>query len=181
VTLQPPAWVADAVFYQIFPDRFAASEWVVKPGSLEAWDSPPTVSGFKGGDLLGVVERLDYLVEFGVTAIYFNPIFQSASNHRYHTYDYLAVEATAAAYVREGRDSSEASIVVAINAGEEPASLRLRLPEFEGRRLTSVRWAGWPADSSTASGAGSGDRVIGGGVDVTIPARDALVLEVEPA
>lgn len=92
MTLQPPAWVADAVFYQIFPDRFAASERVVKPGPLEAWDSPPTVSGFKGGDLLGVVEHLDYLVDLGVTAIYFNPIFQSASNHRYHTYDYLTVD-----------------------------------------------------------------------------------------
>jgi cyclomaltodextrinase len=92
VTLQPPAWVADAVFYQIFPDRFGASERVVKPGPLEPWDSPPTVSGFKGGDLLGVVEHLDYLVELGITAIYFNPIFQSASNHRYHTYDYLAVD-----------------------------------------------------------------------------------------
>ena len=55
MTLHPPAWVADAVFYQIFPHRFASSERVVKPGSLDTWDRPPTVSGFKGGDLLGVV------------------------------------------------------------------------------------------------------------------------------
>ncbi len=90
--IETPARVRDASFYQIFPDRFAASARVPKPGPLEPWDSPPTVHGFKGGDLLGVVERLDHLQRLGVTAIYFNPIFQSASNHRYHTYDYLAVD-----------------------------------------------------------------------------------------
>jgi glycosidase len=92
VPVETPAWVRDAVFYQIFPDRFAASSRVPKPGHLEPWDSPPTVHGFKGGDLLGVVEHLDYLQALGITAVYFNPIFQSASNHRYHTYDYLAVD-----------------------------------------------------------------------------------------
>ena len=90
--IDTPDWVRDAVFYQIFPDRFAKSARVPKPGPLEAWDTPPTVHGFKGGDLLGVVEHLDYLVDLGITALYFNPIFQSASNHRYHTYDYLAVD-----------------------------------------------------------------------------------------
>jgi neopullulanase len=92
VPIVTPDWVRDAVFYQIFPDRFAKSERVPKSGHLEAWESPPTVHGFKGGDLLGVVEHLDYLAELGITALYFNPIFQSASNHRYHTYDYLAVD-----------------------------------------------------------------------------------------
>ena len=90
--IETPDWVRDAVFYQIFPDRFARSERVHKPGPLEPWDTPPTAHGFKGGDLLGVVEHLDYLQELGITALYFNPIFQSASNHRYHTYDYLAVD-----------------------------------------------------------------------------------------
>ena len=87
-----PAWVRDAVFYQIFPDRFAASDRVHKPGTLEAWDSPPTAHGFKGGDLLGIAEHLGYLEDLGVNAIYLNPVFASASNHRYHTYDYLAVD-----------------------------------------------------------------------------------------
>lgn len=87
-----PDWVKDAVFYQIFPDRFARSERVPKPSNLEPWDSPPTVFGFKGGDLLGVTEHLDYLQELGITAIYFNPIFQSAANHRYHTHDYYRVD-----------------------------------------------------------------------------------------
>jgi neopullulanase len=87
-----PAWVRDAVFYQIFPDRFARSDRVPKPGPLEDWDSPPTVHGFKGGDLLGVVEHLDHIASLGANALYFNPVFQSASNHRYHTYDYLSVD-----------------------------------------------------------------------------------------
>jgi len=87
-----PAWVRDAVFYQIFPDRFAQSVRVPKPGPLEPWDSPPSLYGFKGGDLLGVAEHLDYIADLGATAIYLNPIFQSASNHRYHTYDYYTVD-----------------------------------------------------------------------------------------
>ena len=92
MSIVTPAWVKDAVFYQVFPDRFARSGRVEAPGSLEAWDSPPTVHGFKGGDLYGVADRLDDLADLGVTAIYLNPIFSSASNHRYHTYDYLEVD-----------------------------------------------------------------------------------------
>lgn len=89
---QVPDWVADAVFYQIFPDRFARSGRVPQPANLEAWDAEPTYHGYKGGDLLGVADHLDYLVDLGVNAIYFNPIFQSASNHRYHTHDYFQVD-----------------------------------------------------------------------------------------
>jgi cyclomaltodextrinase len=92
MSVDTPDWVRDAVFYQIFPDRFASSARVVKPGPLEPWDSPPTTHGFKGGDLLGIVERLPYLADLGITALYLTPIFSSASNHRYHTYDYLSVD-----------------------------------------------------------------------------------------
>ena len=92
MSVDTPAWVRDAVFYQIFPDRFAASEHVPKPGPLEPWDAPPTQHGFKGGDLLGIVDHLDYLEDLGVNAIYMTPIFKSASNHRYHTYDYFEVD-----------------------------------------------------------------------------------------
>ncbi len=87
-----PDWVRDAVFYQIFPDRFAASRRVPKPGAMEPWDAPPTYHGFKGGDLLGIAEHLDYLADLGITALYLTPIFASASNHRYHTYDYEMVD-----------------------------------------------------------------------------------------
>lgn len=86
-----PDWVKDAIFYQIFPDRFAKSKRLPDIG-FEAWDSPPTHYGFKGGDLYGVIDKLDYLQELGITALYFNPVFASASNHRYHTFDYYNVD-----------------------------------------------------------------------------------------
>ncbi|WP_406700819.1 glycoside hydrolase family 13 protein [Singulisphaera sp. Ch08] len=89
---QTPDWVRDAIFYQIFPDRFARSLTVPKPSHLDEWGAPPTYHGYQGGDLIGVVERLDYLLELGVNALYFTPIFQSASNHRYHTHDYEKVD-----------------------------------------------------------------------------------------
>jgi len=111
MTITTPEWVKDAVFYQIFPDRFAPSSRVPKRGlNLEQWDSTPTVNGFKGGDLLGVAEHLDYLQELGVTAIYFNPIFASAANHRYHTYDYYNVDPLLGgnAALRELLDSAHA-------------------------------------------------------------------------
>jgi len=91
-TVQTPTWVKDAIFYQIFPDRFAQSSRVKKPSNLQAWGAPPTGHAYQGGDLLGVVEHLDYLVQLGINAIYFNPIFQSGSNHRYHTHDYYQVD-----------------------------------------------------------------------------------------
>jgi len=93
MTNTAPDWVQDAVFYQIFPDRFAKSERN-PAGNLpfEPWDSPPTPHGFKGGDLYGVAEKLDYLKDLGITALYLNPIFASASNHRYHAFDYYSVD-----------------------------------------------------------------------------------------
>ena len=92
LTPSTPDWVKDAVFYQIFPDRFASSPEVPKPTNLEPWGAPPTFHGFKGGDLVGVTEKLDYLQDLGVTAIYFTPVFESGANHRYHTYDYYHID-----------------------------------------------------------------------------------------
>lgn len=89
---RPPAWVKDAVFYQIFPDRFAKSERVAKPSNLHDWNAPPTIHGYKGGDLLGIVEHLDYLSDLGINAIYLNPVFLSGSNHRYHTDDFFRAD-----------------------------------------------------------------------------------------
>lgn len=90
--IETPDWVKDAVFYQIFPDRFAQSRRVPKPAHLYPWDAEPPEDGYQGGDLLGIVEHLDYLQDLGVTAIYMTPIFQSACNHRYHTHDYEKVD-----------------------------------------------------------------------------------------
>ncbi|MGD1863729.1 MAG: alpha-amylase family glycosyl hydrolase [Phormidesmis sp.] len=94
--IKTPDWVKHAVFYQIFPDRFARTTHTDLPPEMqvpfEPWESPPTRHGYKGGDLWGVAEQLDYLQDLGITAIYFTPIFQSASNHRYHTHDYYKVD-----------------------------------------------------------------------------------------
>ena len=89
-----PEWVKNAVFYQIYPDRFARSPRLDHSRGLvfKPWGSPPEEQGFQGGDLLGIVDKLDYLTDLGINAIYLNPIFSSASNHRYHTFDYLQVD-----------------------------------------------------------------------------------------
>lgn len=94
MSVRTPDWVKDAVFYQIFPDRFYRSPRTQhSPGlHFKPWGTPPEEGGFQGGDLLGIVDKLDYLGDLGITALYLNPIFSSASNHRYHTYDYMAVD-----------------------------------------------------------------------------------------
>ncbi len=105
---QPPEWVREQVFYQVFPDRFArGTDSPVhlppdvpgqQPNEARAWgapvpmDRPTTV--FYGGDLPGIEQRLPYLAgELGVTALYLNPIFASRSNHKYDTEDYFEVDA----------------------------------------------------------------------------------------
>ncbi|MEP3479355.1 MAG: glycoside hydrolase family 13 protein [Fuerstiella sp.] len=92
MAIDTPKWVGQSVFYQIFPDRFAQSGQVKVGAEFEPWDSAPTAYGFKGGDLYGVTENLDHLQDLGINAIYFCPIFSSAANHRYHTYDYMQVD-----------------------------------------------------------------------------------------
>jgi cyclomaltodextrinase / maltogenic alpha-amylase / neopullulanase len=96
MSVQTPEWVKNAVFYQIFPDRFAMSPKQRHQRAiltrLESWEEPPNYWGYKGGDLWGVLENLDYLQDLGINAIYFTPIFQSASNHRYHTHDYYQID-----------------------------------------------------------------------------------------
>jgi cyclomaltodextrinase len=87
-----PNWVPDAIFYQIFPDRFANGDPSNDPSNVEPWGSNPTNLGFQGGDLQGIIQRFDYLLDLGITAIYLNPIFQSPSNHRYNTYDYFQID-----------------------------------------------------------------------------------------
>ncbi len=94
MAVHTPDWVKNAVFYQIFPDRFARSPRTPPlPGvTFKEWGTPPDEEGFQGGDLYGVVDKLDYLQSLGVNAIYLCPIFASASNHRYHTFDYMQVD-----------------------------------------------------------------------------------------
>lgn len=94
-SLSTPDWVKHAIFYQIFPDRFAKGQALDDDFphlQFEPWESPPTLYGYKGGNLWGVIERLDYLQDLGINAIYFTPLFQSTSYHRYHTHDYYQID-----------------------------------------------------------------------------------------
>lgn len=98
-----PDWAKGAVFYQIFPDRFCNgnpdndvedNEYYYTGGHVRRvrdWNKCPDeldVHCFYGGDLQGVRQKLDYLQDLGVEAIYFNPLFVSPSNHKYDTQDY---------------------------------------------------------------------------------------------
>jgi cyclomaltodextrinase / maltogenic alpha-amylase / neopullulanase len=87
-----PYWVQDAIFYHIFPDRFANGDTTNDPPNLQKWGSPPTNWGFQGGDLRGILQHLDYLLDLGVNALYLNPIFLASTNHRYNTSDYFQID-----------------------------------------------------------------------------------------
>ncbi|HEX5729776.1 glycoside hydrolase family 13 protein [Microbacterium sp.] len=87
----PPAWAADAVLYQIFPDRFAKSldrpapDWAIP----QRWDDavigsgPETPFQYFGGDLDGITAHLDHIASTGANTLYLTPIFPARSNHRY--------------------------------------------------------------------------------------------------
>ncbi|MDH5507697.1 MAG: alpha-amylase family glycosyl hydrolase [Anaerolineae bacterium] len=87
-----PDWVQDAIFYQIFPDRFANAEPQNNPPNIQPWGAKPAVRQFQGGNLRGIIQHFDYLIDLGINAIYLNPIFQSPANHRYHTTDYYRID-----------------------------------------------------------------------------------------
>ena len=87
-----PNWTKDAVFYQIFPDRFCRSAKYKAVGKFVDWDSLPTRENMFGGNLAGICEKLEYIASLGVNAIYLCPIFKSNSNHRYHTVDYFEID-----------------------------------------------------------------------------------------
>ena len=139
-----PEWAKGAVFYQIYVDRFyngdssndvltdeymyigeksiRAEDWYQYPASMD-------VRTFYGGDLQGVLDKLDYLEELGIEAIYFNPLFVSPSNHKYDTQDYdnidphigKIVEDQGELLKEDQRENSQASQY--INRVTNPANL----------------------------------------------------------
>jgi cyclomaltodextrinase len=89
---EPPAWVKDAVFYQIFPERFAKGDPSIDPENVLPWGGEPTPKNFFGGDLQGVIDHLDHISALGINAVYFTPLFEATTNHKYDTQDYMKVD-----------------------------------------------------------------------------------------
>lgn len=100
-----PEFIKGGVIYHIFVDRFnrGKDDAVIfnKKGVLKQWNEDVTIvdadgvfraNDFYGGNLQGIIDRLDYLAGLGVTLIYLSPIFESASNHRYDTADYMKID-----------------------------------------------------------------------------------------
>ncbi|CQR23889.1 neopullulanase [Streptococcus varani] len=89
-----PEWVASTVWYQIFPERFANGNPSLSPENSLPWDSKksPQNGDFFGGDLQGVIDKLDYLEDLGITGLYFCPVFEAPSNHKYDTLDYFEID-----------------------------------------------------------------------------------------
>jgi alpha-glucosidase len=102
-----PTWVAESVFYQIFPDRFADGDpsnnvrdgeylYQGQPVIARPWGALPRREygqiEFFGGDLQGIARNLDYITDLGANAIYLNPIFRAPSNHKYDVADYRRVD-----------------------------------------------------------------------------------------
>lgn len=99
-----PEWAKGAVMYQIYTDRFCNGDFSndvvtgeyyylgARAEQIEDWNQKPAktmaIREFYGGDLQGVLDKLDYLEELGVEVIYFNPLFVSPSNHKYDIQDY---------------------------------------------------------------------------------------------
>ncbi|MCG3096171.1 MULTISPECIES: glycoside hydrolase family 13 protein [Lactococcus] len=89
-----PEWVKNTVWYQIFPERFANGNPAINPVGVKEWDptESPNRQDLYGGDLQGVIDHLDHLTDLGVNGIYFTPVFQAYSNHKYDTEDYLKID-----------------------------------------------------------------------------------------
>ncbi|HLK55285.1 MAG TPA: alpha amylase N-terminal ig-like domain-containing protein [Chthonomonadaceae bacterium] len=87
-----PIWARDAVFYQIFPDRFADGDPANNGSDTIPWGGPASSSKYMGGDLAGILQHTDYLRDLGINALYLNPIFTARSSHGYDTTDYHEID-----------------------------------------------------------------------------------------
>lgn len=87
-----PDWAGSQVYYQIFPERFRNGDNRLTPANADSWGTPPDRENFMGGDLRGIIEKMDYLSELGITCLYLTPIFKAPSNHKYDTVDYFDID-----------------------------------------------------------------------------------------
>lgn len=92
-TMAVPEWVKTATCYQIFPERFAIGNSDKDLSYVNTkWGVKPSPKSYYGGDLTGIREHLDYLVDLGVNVLYMTPVFCSPTNHKYEITDYETVD-----------------------------------------------------------------------------------------
>ena len=89
---EPAKWAQEGICYQIFPQSFCNGDRSNDPENASPWGTPVAQNVFYGGDLQGILDRLPYLSELGVTFLYLTPVFLSPSTHKYNTDDYLQVD-----------------------------------------------------------------------------------------
>ncbi|HSR03373.1 MAG TPA: glycoside hydrolase family 13 protein [Proteiniclasticum sp.] len=88
-------WLKKSICYQIFPDRFHRSEdakVIVNEKKLTPWGDTPANRSHFGGNIKGITEKIPYLQDLGITLLYFTPLFESTSNHKYNTKDYYKID-----------------------------------------------------------------------------------------
>lgn len=91
--LKPIEWIKNARFYQIFVDRYDIGDSSLDKSYVNMkWGDKPTPHSFAGGDLKGIVKRLDYIKSLGVNCIYLTPVFTADSNHKYDIKDYYETD-----------------------------------------------------------------------------------------
>ena len=91
-THQIPKWCKNAIFYQIFVERFFDGDPTNNPENIRKWGELPTGHSYYGGDLRGIIKKLDYLQDLGINALYLTPIFEANTNHKYDTKDYMRID-----------------------------------------------------------------------------------------
>lgn len=87
-----PEWVKNGIVYQIFPDRFCNGDTSNDVEGVLPWGEDVTSKSMFGGDLQGIIDKLDYLDDLGINIIYLTPIFLSSTNHKYNTADYYKID-----------------------------------------------------------------------------------------
>ena len=90
--LKIPEWAKGVIYYQIFPERFADGNPSNNPPECQKWGTAPNRENYMGGDLAGILEKLEYLDSLGVECLYLTPIFKGDYNHKYATTDYLEID-----------------------------------------------------------------------------------------
>jgi len=87
-----PDWTENSIIYQIFPERFYRGDSYKEEGKFEKWDSKVKWDSFLGGNIRGIIDKLDYIEELGVNTLYLTPLFHAGSNHKYDTFDYFKID-----------------------------------------------------------------------------------------